>query len=182
MKENKSFADRYGFAICAIAIFGMFVVFPIGSTIYQNNKVICSEEDTPYRTDYERVEENTGDISLSGKSKEEKLQNGSNGKDKVCRKDQGRTEVSRSIITAYTPEKVKVTKYNYTTPSTPQPAPQPAQVCNIKGNISYRSGAKIYHVPGGKYYNSTTINPAYGEKYFCSEAEAQANGFRRSRY
>lgn len=75
MKENKSFADKYGFAICAIAIFGMFVIFPIGSTIYQNNKVICSEEDTPYRTDYERVEENTGDISLSGKSKEEKLQN-----------------------------------------------------------------------------------------------------------
>ena len=53
MKENKSFADKYGFAICAIAIFGMFVVFPIGSIIYQNSKVVCSEEDTPYRTDYE---------------------------------------------------------------------------------------------------------------------------------
>ena len=182
MKESKSFTDKYGFAICAIAIFGMFVVFPIGSTIYQNSKVVCSEEDTPYRTDYERVEENTGDILLSGESKEEKLQKGANGKDRVCKKDQGKTEVSRETISHYTPEKVKVTKYNYITPSVPQPAPQPAQVCNIKGNISYRSGAKIYHVPGGKYYNSTTINPAYGEKYFCSEAEAQANGFRRSRY
>lgn len=153
MKESKSFADKYGFAICAIAIFGMFVVFPIGSTIYQNNKVVCSEEDTPYRTDYERVEENTGDISLSGESKEEKLQKGANGKDKVCKKDQGKTEVSRETISHYTPEKVKVTKYNYIAPSAPQPTPQPAQVCNIKGNISYRS-----------------------------EAEAQANGFRRSQY
>jgi hypothetical protein len=50
----------------------------------------------------------------------------------------------------------------------------------IKGNVSYNSGQRIYHVPGGEYYAATTINPTYGERWFCSEAEAQAAGWRRS--
>ena len=54
------------------------------------------------------------------------------------------------------------------------------QGCDIKGNISFDSGEKVYHVPGGAFYTSTVINPAYGERWFCTEAEAQANGFRRS--
>ena len=41
--------------------------------------------------------------------------------------------------------------------------------CDIKGNIS-QSGERIYHVPGGKFYNQTIINPAQGERLFCSEA------------
>lgn len=59
----------------------------------------------------------------------------------------------------------------------PAPAPQPQQsqgACVIKGNVG-RNG-KIYHMPGQKYYNKT--NP---EAMFCSEAEAQSAGFRRSR-
>ena len=51
--------------------------------------------------------------------------------------------------------------------------------CLIKGNIS-RSG-RIYHVPGGQYYSRTRINQSKGERWFCSEAEAQAAGWRRSR-
>lgn len=57
------------------------------------------------------------------------------------------------------------------------PAPQPQQsqgACVIKGNVG-RNG-KIYHMPGQKYYNKT--NP---EAIFCSEAEAQSAGFRRSK-
>ena len=57
------------------------------------------------------------------------------------------------------------------------PAPQPQQsqgACVIKGNVG-RNG-KIYHMPGQKYYNKT--NP---EAMFCSEAEAQSAGFRRSK-
>lgn len=53
--------------------------------------------------------------------------------------------------------------------------------CLIKGNISFDTGEKIYHLPGQKYYDSTTINPAYGERWFCTEAEAQAAGWRKSR-
>ena len=53
--------------------------------------------------------------------------------------------------------------------------------CRIKGNIS-RSGERIYHVPGGYYYDRTRIDPSKGERWFCSEAEARAAGWRRSRW
>lgn len=52
--------------------------------------------------------------------------------------------------------------------------------CLIKGNIS-RSGEHIYHVPGGNYYDRTRIDTSKGERWFCSEAEARAAGWRRSR-
>ncbi|MDB9374964.1 hypothetical protein [Nodularia sphaerocarpa] len=53
--------------------------------------------------------------------------------------------------------------------------------CNIKGNISIKTGRKIYHLPGMEYYESTVINPASGERWFCTESEAIANGWRKSR-
>jgi micrococcal nuclease len=51
--------------------------------------------------------------------------------------------------------------------------------CNIKGNIS-TSGEKIYHLPGCGSYAKTTIEESRGEKMFCSEAEAQAAGWRKA--
>jgi micrococcal nuclease len=56
----------------------------------------------------------------------------------------------------------------------------PPPGCRIKGNIS-ASGEKIYHVPGQKYYDQTVIEPEKGERWFCSEAEAVAAGWRRSK-
>jgi uncharacterized protein YraI len=53
--------------------------------------------------------------------------------------------------------------------------------CDIKGNISYTTGEKIYHVPGQTFYNETVINPNYGERWFCTEAEAIANGWRKAK-
>ncbi|NSL50516.1 sunset domain-containing protein [Calidifontibacillus erzurumensis] len=44
----------------------------------------------------------------------------------------------------------------------------------IKGNIS--GGEKIYHVPGGAYYEKTEA-----EEMFCTEAEAIAKGYRKSK-
>ena len=52
--------------------------------------------------------------------------------------------------------------------------------CNIKGNVSTQ-GERIYHVPGQKYYNETRISASHGERWFCSEEEARAAGWRRSR-
>jgi endonuclease YncB( thermonuclease family) len=52
--------------------------------------------------------------------------------------------------------------------------------CVIKGNISQR-GEHIYHVPGGQYYSRTRIDTSKGEHWFCSEAEARAAGWRRSK-
>ena len=52
--------------------------------------------------------------------------------------------------------------------------------CTIKGNVSINSGERIYHVPGQHYYDRTKISPEYGERWFCSEADAMAAGWRRA--
>ena len=46
----------------------------------------------------------------------------------------------------------------------------------IKGNIS--DGGKIYHAPWSPWYGKTRINVAKGERWFCSEDEAIAAGWR----
>lgn len=48
--------------------------------------------------------------------------------------------------------------------------------CAIKGNIS--ASGRIYHRPGQRDYDRTRIDPARGERWFCSEAEARAAGWR----
>lgn len=55
-----------------------------------------------------------------------------------------------------------------------------AQECNIKGNVSTK-GERIYHVPGQEYYDDTVIQSSHGERWFCSEEEARAAGWRRSK-
>ncbi|KZL89167.1 thermonuclease family protein [Clostridium magnum] len=45
----------------------------------------------------------------------------------------------------------------------------------IKGNINSK-GEKIYHVPGGQFYDKTVP-----EQWFNTEAEAQAAGYRKSK-
>lgn len=68
-------------------------------------------------------------------------------------------------------------------PKSSRPIPKesaPSPHCNIKGNISYKTGEKIYHVPGGQFYSRTKINPSKGEKWFCSEGDAQNAGWRKS--
>ncbi len=63
----------------------------------------------------------------------------------------------------------------------PAPAPAPtSSSCVIKGNTS-SSGEKIYHVPGGRSYADTVITAAKGERWFCSEADAEAAGWRKAR-
>ncbi|MEK7516648.1 MAG: thermonuclease family protein [Patescibacteria group bacterium] len=51
--------------------------------------------------------------------------------------------------------------------------------CNIKGNIS--SGGKIYHLPGCGSYEKTVIDESAGERWFCSEADAEAAGWRKAK-
>ena len=55
-----------------------------------------------------------------------------------------------------------------------------ARGCDIKGNISINSGEKIFHVPGQEDYAGTRISPQYGERWFCTEAEARAAGWRKA--
>lgn len=51
--------------------------------------------------------------------------------------------------------------------------------CLIKGNIS--DNGHIYHVPGSPSYSSTKIDESKGERWFCSEEEARAAGWRAPR-
>ena len=54
----------------------------------------------------------------------------------------------------------------------------PSPDCAIKGNIS--SNGRIYHMPGQRDYDRTVIRTDRGQRWFCSEAEAQAAGWRRA--
>ena len=50
--------------------------------------------------------------------------------------------------------------------------------CTIKGNINSK-GEKIYHVDGkSPSYDDTVVDESAGERWFCSESEAQAAGWR----
>ncbi|MBI4058727.1 thermonuclease family protein [Candidatus Microgenomates bacterium] len=65
------------------------------------------------------------------------------------------------------------------------PTALPAQAgqspnCLIKGNIS-ASGDKIYHLLGCKSYDKTMINTESGERWFCTEVEAVAAGWRKAK-
>ena len=63
--------------------------------------------------------------------------------------------------------------------SSPGATPRSSGSCRIKGNISEHG--QIYHVPGGRHYDQTRIDESRGERWFCTEAEARAAGWRRSR-
>lgn len=59
------------------------------------------------------------------------------------------------------------------------PVQVPPSGCVIKGNISSK-GKRIYHLPGQRDYDATRINTRKGERWFCSEQEARAAGWRRA--
>ncbi len=61
----------------------------------------------------------------------------------------------------------------------PEPDQQMAGGCAIKGNIS--DGGHIYHRPGQHDYDAVRIDERRGERWFCSEAEARAAGWRAAR-
>jgi hypothetical protein len=64
-------------------------------------------------------------------------------------------------------------------PAPPSAPSAPTTGCRIKGNIS-QSG-RIYHVPGSPSYDQTRIDESKGERWFCSEAQARAAGWRAPR-
>lgn len=63
--------------------------------------------------------------------------------------------------------------------SCPTGCTEPPTGCVIKGNISSKTGEKNYYLPADSSYGQTIIDPDYGERWFCTEAEAQANGWQR---
>ena len=69
---------------------------------------------------------------------------------------------------------------NPSIPSPTIPNPSISSECNIKGNISVSSGEKFYHIQGMPEYEITRINTSKGERFFCSESEAIANGWSKA--
>ena len=55
--------------------------------------------------------------------------------------------------------------------------------CTIKGNVTW-TGARIYHLPWSPWYEAVKMDAASlqrkGKRWFCSEAEATAAGWRPS--
>lgn len=60
------------------------------------------------------------------------------------------------------------------TPSLPPPG------YTIKGNISVDTGERLYHAPGMRDYDITVIDLSRGERWFRTEEEARAAGWRRA--
>jgi hypothetical protein len=55
----------------------------------------------------------------------------------------------------------------------------PQVECLIKGNVT-AAGEKIFHLPGGVYYDRVKIDFSQGDAWFCTEGEAVQQGFRKS--
>lgn len=55
---------------------------------------------------------------------------------------------------------------------------KPTDNCTIKGNL--RSGKKTYYLPICNAYDQVIVDEAYGDQWFCTEEEAQAQEFEKS--
>lgn len=56
---------------------------------------------------------------------------------------------------------------------------QPDPSCRIKGNVNTTRDTKIYHVEGeSSSYGRVNMKEGEGDLWFCTRAEAEANGFR----
>lgn len=75
----------------------------------------------------------------------------------------------------YTQPSSKTTKFSNGSSSPSYTGARGPNGETVKGNIN-SSGEKIYHVPGGAYYDKTIP-----EEWFFTEEEAQAAGYRKSK-
>jgi len=59
-------------------------------------------------------------------------------------------------------------------------APNPKIGCQIKGNLD-RLDKRWYHLPSFRHYETTEINLEHGDRWFCTEEDAQAAGFEKAK-
>jgi endonuclease YncB( thermonuclease family) len=88
-------------------------------------------------------------------------------------------EMAANCVDAVHGPRARTSDASVASPAPPATPPAPATGCRIKGNIS-QSG-KIYHVPGSPSYEQTKIDESKRERWFCTEAEARAAGWRPPR-
>ncbi len=56
-----------------------------------------------------------------------------------------------------------------------------SEVPVIKGKIDQKSGDKYYLIPGSTAYQRTFVIESVGDRWFCTEVDARAEGFKQSR-
>lgn len=56
--------------------------------------------------------------------------------------------------------------------------PDEVAVCEVKGTINHRE-ERVFYLPSDKGYDEITIDPAKGERMFCSDDEALLAGWKR---
>ena len=74
-------------------------------------------------------------------------------------------------------------------PARPGSPSGPASVCDysgantpvINGNVEQPMGELLHHAPGGLFYSTTVVKPAQRDRWFYTESEAQALGWKRSK-
>lgn len=59
-------------------------------------------------------------------------------------------------------------------------APNAKEGCQIKGNVD-RLDKRWYHLPSFRHYEQVIVNLEHGDRWFCTEEDAQAAGFERAR-
>ena len=52
----------------------------------------------------------------------------------------------------------------------------------IKGNVDTKTGDRVFHVPGDFFYGTTVVEESKGDLWFCTENEATAAGWTKSKY
>ena len=62
----------------------------------------------------------------------------------------------------------------------PRGRPVTDRDCPVKGNVSSRSGARYFFVPGHPDYDRVVISPSKGERCFASERQAEQAGWSRA--
>ena len=60
------------------------------------------------------------------------------------------------------------------------PPPSSAQQCRIKGDVSLRTGKRVFYVPGQRDYARIGIDKDNGDRWFCTEVDAFAAGWTKS--
>jgi phosphatidylserine/phosphatidylglycerophosphate/cardiolipin synthase-like enzyme len=77
--------------------------------------------------------------------------------------------------------------YSAAEPMRVEEGKESAPACPIKGNVN-RKGERIYHEPGGHGYERVVMKNcdhdicANGKRWFCSDADAEAAGWRRAQH
>lgn len=51
----------------------------------------------------------------------------------------------------------------------------------IKGNVDSRTAQRTYYVPGSFFYETIAVSADDGDRWFCTEAEAAAAGWRKDK-